>query len=203
VAAPFTPVPRLLDKGVDVNGSWIVTAGLRGENAVSERWRSEPATAVAAIGRGLRALHDALPVSSCPFSWTAEERVSDALRRAATGKLDNVRWHPQHRSLGTVEALELVAEIPPPAGVVVCHGDACAPNTLLGAGGQWTGHVDVGHVDLGDLGVADPWADLAIATWSCDWNYGPGWQGALLAAYGIDPDPLRLRYYRLLWDLGP
>ena len=64
--------------------------------------------------------------------------------------------------------------------------------------GYWTG-----HVDLGALGVADRWADLAIATWSCDWNYGPGWQDTLLNAYGIDPDPIRTRYYRVLWDLDP
>jgi kanamycin kinase len=35
------------------------------------------------------------------------------------------------------------------------------------------------------------------------WNYGPQWEGLLLSAYGIDPDPDRTRYYRLLWDLGP
>ena len=33
-----------------------------------------------------------------------------------------------------------------------------------------------GQVDLGELGVADRWADLAVATWSTTWNYGPGWE---------------------------
>jgi len=45
-------------------------------------------------------------------------------------------------------------------------------------------------------------ADLAVATWSADWNYGPGWDRLLLDAYGIRPDPERTRYYRLLWDLS-
>jgi len=49
----------------------------------------------------------------------------------------------------------------------------------------------------------DRWADLAIATWSAGWNYGPGWERPLLDAYGVPPDPDRTRYYRLLWDLGP
>ena len=80
---------------------------------------------------------------------------------------------------------------------MVCHGDACAPNTLLDEDGSCTG-----HVDLGQLGVADRWADLAIATWSTEWNYGPGWESALLHAYGVDADPERTAYYRLLWDLG-
>jgi kanamycin kinase len=53
------------------------------------------------------------------------------------------------------------------------------------------------------MGIADRWADLAVATWSTTWNYGPGWEQELLAAYGVDPDPVRTDYYRLLWDLGP
>jgi aminoglycoside phosphotransferase len=52
-------------------------------------------------------------------------------------------------------------------------------------------------------GTADRWADLAVATWSAGWNYGPGWGDQLLAAYGVRDDPVRTRYYRLLWDLGP
>jgi kanamycin kinase len=51
--------------------------------------------------------------------------------------------------------------------------------------------------------VADRWADLAVATWSAEWNYGPGWEDHLLTAYGVAPDPDRIGYYRLLWDLGP
>ena len=71
------------------------------------------------------------------------------------------------------------------------------PHTLIADSGRWSG-----HVDLGDLGVADRRADLAIATWSAGWNYGPGWERLLLDAYGIKPDAERIRYYRLLWELG-
>ena len=54
--------------------------------------------------------------------------------------------------------------------LVVCHGDACAPNTLIDDDGRCCG-----HVDLGDLGVADRWADLAVATLSLSWNYAGDW----------------------------
>ncbi len=195
-AAPYTPVPRVVDGGADQDGSWIVTAALAGENAVSARWTADPARAVAAIGAGLRALHDALPADGCPFTWSAQDRLTSARRRAAD--LEPSRWHADHRRLDVAGALRRLANPPAVDRVVVCHGDACAPNTLIDADGRWTG-----HVDLGDLGVADRWADLAVATWSAGWNYGPGWERALLAAYGVEPDPERTAYYRLLWDLDP
>ncbi|MEU6238273.1 phosphotransferase, partial [Kitasatospora sp. NPDC047058] len=107
-------------------------------------------------------------------------------------------WHPDIRPAGSVErALELLADVPPVDVPVVCHGDACAPNTLVGDDGRYSG-----HVDLGALGVADRWADLAIATWSTQWNYGPGWERPLLDAYGVARDEERIAYYRLLWELS-
>ncbi|OBI77565.1 phosphotransferase [Mycobacterium sp. E740] len=91
------------------------------------------------------------------------------------------------------------ADAPPADRLVVCHGDACSPNTLLDDGGSFSG-----HVDLGDLGVADRWADLAIATMSLDWNFptdGPGgFQELLLDAYGVTADVDRIAYYRRAWD---
>ena len=195
-AVRFTPVPVVLAQGSNAAGSWIATAALTGENAVADRWLTDPGPAVIAIGTGLRALHDALPVPGCPFSWSAEDRVADARRRAA--ELDPAFWHPAHRGLSVDQALAALDRPPAVDRLVVCHGDSCAPNTLLDAEGGWTG-----HVDLGSLGVGDRWADLAVATWSTEWNYGPGWSDRLLAAYGIDADPVRMAYYRLLWDLGP
>lgn len=197
-AIAFTPVPPVLDHGRDASGSWIATGALAGTNAISERWKAEPASAVAAIGAGLRALHDALPVADCPFSWSVEDRLADIRRRAALGAIHAERWHATHRHLELERAIAMLSEPPAIDRLVVCHGDSCAPNTLLGEDGRC-----IGHVDLGTLGVADRWADLAIATWSTQWNYGAGWEPALLEAYGIAPDDDRTRYYRLLWDLGP
>ncbi len=193
----FTAVPRVLDHGADATGSWFVTAALPGENAMSGHWKSDPALAVRACGAGLRAFHDRLPVASCPFSGSVEVRLAALRRRAAAGKLHRANWHPSHRGLEHHQVLARLADPPPIDRLVVCHGDATTPNTLIDDEGHCSG-----HVDLGALGVADRWSDLAIATWSVQWNHGPGWEGALLNAYGVAPDPERSRYYRLLWDLG-
>jgi kanamycin kinase len=196
-AGAFIPVPRVLEQGADGNGSWTVTTPVPGESAVSPRWSADPARAVSAIGRGLRALHDALPVNRCPFSCSAEHRVMAIRQAGAEGRLDPADWNEAHRHLGVERALELLSAIPAIDQLVVCHGDACAPNTLIEKDGAFSG-----HVDLGSMGVADRWADLAVATWSAGWNYGTDWEEPLLAAYGVAPDLERTRYYRLLYDLA-
>ena len=193
----YSSVPEVLALHDDANDALLVTSPLAGENAVSSRWSANPALAVKAIGGGLRSLHDRAPAASCPFSWSVAERVASARARVAAGATDPSMWHAEHSSLSNEQALDILGDPPQTDRPVVCHGDACAPNTIIDDNSLWSG-----HVDLGALGVADRWADLAIATWSTEWNYGPGWQDALLDAYGIEPDHDRIAYYRLLWDLS-
>jgi kanamycin kinase len=198
-AARYAPVPRVLAAGSDEQGDWLLSAGLPGGSAVDERWRREPLIAVRAIGAGLRALHEALPVDDCPFDASAESRLVRARAAAEQGALDPADWHEDVRAYAATvpRALELLADFPPIDRLVVCHGDGCVPNTLIGDDGACTG-----HVDLGALGLADRWADLAVASWSIGWNYGPGWDDHLFEAYGVPADRDRIRYYRLLYDVS-
>jgi kanamycin kinase len=193
-AGPYLRVPSVLECGADGDAQWLVTAAVPGRSAVDPRWLADPVRAVTAIGHGLRMLHDTLPAAQCPYDWSVDQRLAGLER---TGLSDAAHWDEPHQRLGARRALDLVRDPPPIDRLVVCHGDACSPNTLLTDDGEWSG-----HVDLGRLGLADRWADLAIATWSTEWNYGPGWAGTLLEAYGIAPDERRSAYYRLLWDLA-
>ncbi|CDO85968.1 aminoglycoside phosphotransferase [Mycobacterium triplex] len=173
-AVRYVTVPRVLGFGVDAGVAWLHTRGLAGLSAVHPRRLAVPEVAVRAIGAGLRALHDGLPMRTCPFEWSAPGRLA-ALSPAARLR---------------------VGEPPPIDRLVVCHGDACAPNTLIDDDGRCCG-----HVDLGELGVADRWADLAVATLSLGWNYpGRNWEPEFFGAYGVEPDPARIGYYRRLWQ---
>jgi kanamycin kinase len=187
-AAQYTPVPHVLEVGADADSEWLATEAIEARSAVDPRWLAEPETAARAIGAGLRALHDALPVDQCPWTWSIADRIAVAETRAAQG----------HAADGwSDEARDRLLDAPDHDRLVVCHGDACAPNTLLADDGSFAG-----HVDLGSLGIADRWADLSIATYSLGWNYGPGYDHLVYEAYGIEEDPGRVAYYRLLWDLG-
>jgi aminoglycoside phosphotransferase len=93
-AVAYTPVPGVLGLDADSEGSWLVTAALPGRNAVSRRWLADPRTAVIAIGEGLRAMHDALPVNRLPvlLDGTGSDR-----RRTASGR----GRAPRHLGLGS------------------------------------------------------------------------------------------------------
>lgn len=123
------PAPRVLAYGADEDAEWLVTAGMPGEHAVGDEWRARRSEAIAAIARGLRAIH-AVPVDDVARAWE-----SWVVRQPV--------------SLGERPAID---------EPVLVHGDACAPNTLISTVGRWIGNVDFGDLAVGcrwaDLAVA-------------------------------------------------
>jgi len=51
------------------------------------------------------------------------------------------------------------------------------------------------------MGTSDGWADLYVATWRLDWSYGRGWGPLPFDAYGVDPAPDYVAYFRPFWDV--
>ncbi len=169
------PVPAVLDLVVRGDEELLVTAALPARSAVDPTWTRRPEDAVRAVAEGLRALHS-LPVATCPFDWGVEARITEAVSAG--------REVPA--SLLTAPDVDLL---------VVCHGDACAPNTLLGDDARFAATVDVGR-----SGAADRWADLAVATMSLAWNFEDPDEGLFWETYGVEPDVERTDYYRALWN---
>lgn len=175
-ARRWIAVPEVLDQGEDDEQEWLVTVAIAAHSAVDPRWAEDPRRTVRAVGEALRELHESVPVDECPWVWGVPSRLAGAAQRG-------IRVPPALR------------DAPPIDRLVVCHGDACVPNTLLDDAGR-----PVAYVDLAALGVADRWADIAVAAMSTGWNFGPGWEDALIEAYGVEPDRERLDYYRQLWN---
>lgn len=169
------PAPEVVALRRTADGDLLATRSLPARSAVDPVWRVRPAEALRALGAGLRTLHD-LPVRDCPWRWDVPTRVEAAAR-------EGIRVPDALRDAPEIDRL------------VVCHGDACAPNTLIDDDGRFAGHVDVAR-----LGVADRWADLAVATLSLGWNYDAYDEGAFWEAYGVAPDAERIAFCRALWD---
>lgn len=195
-AVDYLPVPLVIRQGSDGQVSWLITRGLPGRDATDPAWAEDPERLVRTLAGGLRAFHGA-PVESCPFDFRLERALAGARCRLDQGHIrPDDDFHPEFRHLSAQEAVEHLERTRPESeGLVVCHGDYCLPNVLIESDAA------SGFVDLGELGVADRWWDLAVATWSVTWNLGPGYEDLFLEEYGVEWDYARVAFYRLLYDV--
>ena len=78
-AGRYIRVPHVLEVGRRRHSRVARDAGASPARAPSRRGGSpSPQIAVRAVGEGLRALHDALPVAECPFDWSVASRIANA-----------------------------------------------------------------------------------------------------------------------------
>lgn len=149
----------------------------------------------------VRALHR-LAVDRCPFDRSLGQMMPLAEASVAEGRVV-VEFLPValQRTAPSRILEQIKAELPmrlaqERAGLVVCHGDLCLPNILVGPA---TGQVR-GLIDLGRLGKADPYGDIALLiatareTWS-DEAMARRAEEEFAKVYGMELDPERLDFY--------
>lgn len=194
---PRLPVPRVIAQGRDGDRTWLATVGLPGRDATDPVWSSDPDRLVRALADGLLRFH-AAPMKDCPFDFRLESALAHVRGRVSRREVDADRdFHAEFAHLSVDQAVEVLErERPDAEDPVLCHGDYCLPNVLLE---DWR---VCGFVDLGELGVADRWWDVAVASWSVVWNVGAEYEQTFLDAYGVRRDDPRMRYYRLLYDMA-
>jgi kanamycin kinase len=196
-AAAYLAVPRVVALERRDGATILLTDALPGRDGTDPSWRGDLPGHVRALGRGLRTFHDAVGEEWCPFRFDVARALDHVARRVGSGHVAPSDLHPEHAHHTAASALaELEATAPASEDLVVCHGDYCAPNVLR------NGDKVTGYVDLGELGAADRWWDVAVGAWSVCWNFGDQYEPLFYESYGIDPDPARIRFYRLLYDLA-
>ena len=195
-ARAHLPVPVVMEQGSTGETDWLLTEGLLGSDATSSAWSVDPERLVRVLAEGLRSFHEA-SVEACPFDFSLDHALAHAGRRVEEGLVIPRRdFHDEFAHLSAKDALSILERSRPAnASIVVCHGDYCLPNIIIV---DWAA---TGFVDLGEVGTADLWWDLAVATWSLTWNLGPGYEDLFLSSYGVQRDEGRMRFYRLLYDL--
>lgn len=185
------PVPEVIDFIQDSACDYLLMSALAGQDAATATL--EPEKSVNLLADALRELHG-ISISGCPFHYSDDDGIAEAKAIHAAGRVNTSNFDPENlgRDPGDLLA-EIVALRPMSQKAVFTHGDYCLPNVII-SGGQFSG-----FVDLGRAGVGDPYRDLALVGRSLDRNLGPGWAGRFFTRYGLaQPDPVRLRYFRLL-----
>ena len=193
--AAYLPVPTVVALEEGDGSTVLITEGLGGRDASDPGWRDDVPNLVRTFGQGLAAFHRAVGEEWCPFRFDVDVALEHVRRRIDAGLINPAQhFNVDYRHLTAESALALLVDTAPPdEDLVVCHGDYCPPNVLL-TDGEVTG-----YVDLGELGVADRWRDIAIGAWSTGWNFGTEFEPLFYESYGIEPDPDRIAFYRLLW----
>lgn len=193
------PTAEVVEVGERDGVAWLVTVAVPGRSAAEPWPAADRAAVVDALADVVAQLH-AVPVDGCPFDRRLAVSVAAAEAAARGGRVDLGDLDEQRAGWSAARLLaELTATRPAGEDLAVCHGDLCLPNVLLDPRTLAV----TGLVDVGRLGVADRYADLALATRSLgaevNGQYGEAYAERFLARYGVGaPDRERLAFYRLL-----
>jgi kanamycin kinase len=194
-AAGKFPVPSLIDAGDDEGMQWMLLGALRGTDGTDQHRLGRPDRLVRMLANALRQLHD-VP-ATCPFDFRLPMAMAHVETRLRRGQIDPTEFKLEYAHFTPEAAVgALRRDLPSVEDPVITHGDYCVPNVIF------DGDCLSGFVDVAALGVADRWRDLAVATWSIEWNIGPGWEDLFLSTYGAERDPARMRFFRLLYELA-
>ena len=190
------PVPRVVAYHVESGLEYLAMERIHGIDMSHPDARLHPHRNAELLARALRELH-ALPARDCPFDGSLRVKLSAARERVQRGLVDESDFDAPRQGRTAIQVFnDLVRTRPTTEDIVVTHGDPCLPNVIV------SGEYVEGFVDVGRAGLADRHADLALATRSLIFNYGPGLDDVFLDTYGRAlVDAQKIEYYRMLDEL--
>ncbi len=191
------PVPQVryfgeIDAPPDQPDQFLLITALPGSVSFDAQFETHrPYATIRLLAAALRQIH-ALPIDDCPFDQRAAVLVETAARNLHRGLVDEDKFDTPWQDHSAEDMLaELHATLPRNEDLVLVHGDYCMPNILIDPDTLTLG----GIIDWGNAGVADRTFDLALAARSITYNWGAEWVDVFFEAYGIVPDPAKMRFF--------
>jgi kanamycin kinase/aminoglycoside 3'-phosphotransferase-2 len=186
------PAPEVRLFAEDEDTDFLLLSALRGVDASGIFLKKDISPVIEQLTVGLKTIHR-LPIDNCPLDERNDYKIELARKMVENNLVDEDDFDEINRGK-TAENLfrELIASAPGDEDLVFTHGDYCVPNIILENGNL------SGFVDWGNAGVADRFQDLALLTRSVRYNFGAEYEDKVFEIYGIEPDPKKIRFYRLL-----
>ena len=165
---------------------WMLTERVRGEDATTDCYLSDPRRLAELSGKLLRLLHD-MDGSDCPVRDRMESYFALAEENYAKGEFD--------LSYGDFESADEAFRFMKEGRELLrsdtlLHGDYCLPNFMLD---DWQFS---GFIDLGNGGIGDRHVDIFWGIWTLKFNLGTdAYRDVFIDAYGrdrVDPRALRV-----------
>lgn len=189
------PVPEVYGFGADSRRAFLLLSEIPGLESCDGTFAQDIPTVVRLLAEGLRLIHQ-VKIDDCPFDRRLTHTLALAKRRVEARLVDESDFDEQRKGMQGQELLEMLLKSRPEVeDVVFTHGDYCLPNILI----EPSPARIAGIIDWGRAGIADRYQDLALATRSLTFNFGPGWEPLLWKAYGLQTvDFAKMEFYQLL-----
>jgi len=161
------PVPEVLGYEENDGRKYLLLSEVFGHTAAEEHCLAgkQAEKTVIVLARALRLIHS-IDTSICPFPRNLEVVLCEARDRVRLGLVDTDDLEPENATRSPNEILDELVSSRPTEDLVFTHGDYCLPNIILQGGAL------SGFIDLGRAGVADRYADIALAIRSLRHNLG-------------------------------
>ncbi|MEO7003412.1 MAG: APH(3') family aminoglycoside O-phosphotransferase [Ktedonobacterales bacterium] len=192
------PAPRALAYAEDQVSAYLLLSEVPGVMSCDPVFAADPVALTRLLAEGLRLIHQ-MPTADCPFDARLASKIAEAERRVRAGVVAASDFDSDHLGKSPINLFaQLLATRPADEDLVFTHGDYCLPNVLIDQADPAHGRIS-GLIDWGRAGVADRYQDIALATRSLTYNFGPGLEPLLWQAYGLTaPDHDKITFYRLL-----
>jgi aminoglycoside phosphotransferase len=174
------PTPEPLYYSMNTHAEYLLTTEIIGTPTYQLN-ASERETAVKIIAEALRLIHS-MDTAGCPLDNSIENWLN--------------RFIVEDKDLRLLEAWRLTKNL------VFTHGDYCLPNIIVHDG------VLSGIIDWDYAGLADPYVDFALCTWSIGYNFGveeseKHWIPLFFKHYGLEEvDKKKIDFFSRLMHLG-
>ena len=196
------PVPKVLAYEKDEAYQYTLMSRVRGKMSCDTYYLEHPKELLRLLAEALKLLWS-IDVSDCPRKCGIEEDLKEARYRVENHMTDPGTFG-EDGFRNPEELLQWLEDNRPCEEPVLSHGDFCLPNIFL------EGDRLSGFIDLGGTGVGDKWKDIALCYRSLKYNFDGTYGGKVYADFdpddlfielGIEPDPVKLRYFTLLDEL--